>query len=130
MNNNIMGYDPNTGKPVYQNNTLEPQPKLNKSKKSFLIILICLGFFVIFFIAIFYIAYKNSDQLVCTSSQGNITLIYNEYTIMGYKATNFTYDLDEQQDIAEEIGVGEYLEEFKAWFQDAMDGTCVIKTKN
>ena len=49
---------------------------------------------------------------------------------MGYKATNFTYDLDEQQDIAEEIGVGEYLEEFKAWFQDAMDGTCVIKTKN
>ena len=65
-----------------------------------------------------------SKKLVCKSSEGNITIMYSDDKINGYTAKGINYDLDGQQKIAEEIGVEEYLEQFKVWFSTNTSGTC------
>lgn len=66
-----------------------------------------------------------SEKLVCESKEGNITIMYTDEKITGYTATGgITYDLDAQQKIAEQIGVEEYLNQFKTWFNINTTGTC------
>lgn len=70
------------------------------------------------------VTYITSKKLVCKSSQGDITLMYDKDNIKGYTANKITYDLEGQQEIAKQIGIEEYLEQFKKWFSNNTDGTC------
>lgn len=93
-------------------------------KKVFMIIGIVVVALVIAGIILFKIVDITSDKLVCTSDEGNITIMYNDKALTGYKAKNISYDFDGQNDIAKEIGVEEYLEQFKVWFSTNTTGTC------
>ncbi len=76
-------------------------------------------------ILIFVIVSATSEKLVCESNEGNITIMYTKDNITGYKATGgLTYDLDAQQKVAEQIGVEEYINQFKTWFSTNTTGTC------
>lgn len=71
---------------------------------------------------------KDLDKYVCTSDIGNITLFYNEETIIGYEATgSLSYNLEEQKQLVPIKGVENYLLEFNNWFMTNTGGVC---TKN
>ena len=78
-------------------------------------------------IIVFAIMSFSSKKLECTSDNGNITIMYNDKTINGYKAKDLSYDLDGQKKIAEQIGIDEYLNEFSNWFSNNTNGTCTKK---
>ena len=74
-----------------------------------------------------FISYKpSSDKIVCTSDKGNITIMYNEEGITGYKANGMSYDLDAQKEHAKEIGMDAYITEFDNWFKSNASGYCTI----
>lgn len=73
---------------------------------------------------IFTFVSSSSNKLVCESKEGNITLMYNDKEIVGYSASNITYDLDQQQDYAKEVGIDSYMDEFSTWFESNTSGTC------
>lgn len=75
-------------------------------------------------IIIFFVISVTSSKLVCKSDEGNITIMYNKKTLTGYKANGISYNLDEQKEVAEQIGVDSYLDEFSTWFQNNTTGTC------
>ena len=50
--------------------------------------------------------------------------MYNDKEIVGYSASNITYDLDQQQDYAKEVGIDSYMDEFSTWFESNTSGTC------
>lgn len=79
---------------------------------------------VIIGVVVFAVVSLTTSKLKCTSTQGNITLMYNDKSIAGYTASGIGYDLDEQKAIAELIGVEPYLEQFTKWFEQNTDGTC------
>lgn len=79
---------------------------------------------VIIFVAIFAFTSLTSKKLVCKSNEGNITIMYNDETIKGYKATNMSYDLDTQKQLAEQIGIENYLDQFEIWFSNNTTGSC------
>ena len=105
----------------------QPQPK-KKNNKVLLIVLIAIGAVVILIALALFGLYKyvvnNSSQMICTSNEGDITIIYNDDMIIGYTANGFTYDLDGQREYAEKVGIDAYLEEFNAWFENNTTGTC------
>ena len=104
------------------------QPVEKKSKKTLFILIGALVIGIIIFVVIVFsiisIFVNSSDKLVCKSDQGNITLSYNEKTVTGYTASGITYKLEEQQKIAEQIGIDSYLEEFEKWFTTNTTGSC------
>lgn len=114
----------NTG----NNNTLA-----QKSRKAIVKILAIIGGIVVaiivFIIIIFLVTSASSNKLVCESNEGNITLMYNDSNIKGYTARGITYDMKQQQEIAKQIGIDSYLEEFKTWFETNTTGTCSKKEK-
>ena len=65
-----------------------------------------------------------SKKIVCKSNEGNITIRYNDKTIVGYSATKLAYDMEGQKTIANKIGIDAYIEEFKTWFKTNTTGTC------
>ena len=67
---------------------------------------------------------SNAKQLVCTSDEGDITIIYNKKGITGYNVDNMEFDLEEQREYALEIGIDAYLDEFSEWFSSNTSGTC------
>ena len=75
-------------------------------------------------IIIFSIVSFASKKLVCESSEGNITIMYNDKTITGYTAKNISYNLDSQKEYAEKVGIDEYLKEFSTWFSNNTTGSC------
>lgn len=79
---------------------------------------------IIIVVAIFAITSFSSKKLKCTSDEGEITIMYNDETLTGYTAKNITYDLNGQKEIAEQIGVEEYLDQFTDWFEENTSGTC------
>ncbi len=83
------------------------------------------------FVFFFLNANDNMDRLECKSNEGNITIYYNDNSIVAYKAIGFTYDLDGQADYAKEIGLDQYSVEFNKWFEENSSGTCkYIKVSN
>lgn len=80
-------------------------------------IFLCTGGFLFY-------QYQTSDQLICESEVGSITLLYDEDTIKGYFAKGITYNLDEQRAYAENVGIEAYLKEFADFFLHNMNGTC------
>ncbi len=125
-----------------QNQTVEVKPTngdgvinntpLPKKKSVLPIILIILGIFFLFIIGIIVLVIfifkgvvSTSNQLVCESNEGNITIYYNDTTITGYKAVGgITYDFDQQKKIADQKGSEYYVEEFNKWFENNTSGTC------
>lgn len=79
---------------------------------------------VVLFILIFTFVSATSEKLVCKSNEGNITIMYNDKTITGYKALNITYDKEGQTKYAEQVGIDAYIKEFKTWFEANTTGTC------
>lgn len=94
-------------------------------------VLIGLGCFVvvtiILCVVILSVISINSKKYECTSSQGDITIMYDDDTIKGYLANGMEYDLDTQQTYAKSIGIEQYLDEFNDWFEANTDGTCIKK---
>lgn len=84
---------------------------------------ITLGIIVLMIIA-FSTFSATSKKLVCKSNEGNITIMYNNKTITGYKSKGITYDFSGQQKYANQIGVDSYLEEFSTWFKNNTTGSC------
>jgi len=83
---------------------------------------------VVIGVAVVVITYFTSKKLVCEANEGNITIMYNDTTIKGYKAKGMSYNLDEQKKYAEQIGVEAYLTEFETWFNNnTTNGSCTRK---
>ncbi len=147
MNNNQMSFDPNTGQPIQNgqnmvNNQMPQQPvnpmpqqqmnPMPENKKSPLkIVLIVVGVVVLLGIIIFCLiifgVMGSSNKLVCTSPEGNITIMYNDTHLTGYTTKGMTYDYDGQKAYADEIGLESYLSEFENWFKTNTTGSCVRK---
>lgn len=101
-------------------------------KSSFKGILIVFGVIFIGIILAVFIIYKisvNSNKMTCKSSIGNITIMFNDKTLTGYYAKGLEYDLDGQKNIANRIGVGEYLNQFEEWFKSNTGGSCEQQRK-
>lgn len=79
------------------------------------------------FVIVFVIVSSTSKKLVCKSSQGNITIMYNDETLKGYTSTGLIYDFEGQKVIANQLGTEEYISQFKTWFSINTDGTCEAK---
>lgn len=75
----------------------------------------------------FSIANENMDRLVCTSNEGNITIYFNNDTIISYTTVGLTYDLEGQSKYSESIGKEKYSLEFTKWFEENTSGTCIFK---
>ena len=136
--NNGQNFDPMTGQPI-NNGVSQPQSQPQNvqtyaepvnnggGKKPGLIILgVLVGFVVLGFI-IFFVISSNSNKFVCTSSQGNITLMYNDKGLTGYRANGIDYDYDGQSDYAKQVGIEQYLNEFSAMFSQNFSGVCEKK---
>lgn len=112
----------NSSKPT--TNNVSQSVKEKKKKGPLFYIIVGIVAFILIVAVILIVLFATGKKMKCTSSQGDITLIYNDKTITGYKAKNIGYDLDEQQDYAELVGVEKYLDEFTKWFENNTDGTC------
>lgn len=127
--NNEYKFDPNTGKPL----TKKDNQVAKKSKKSFFIILaVIIVFAIIFIVAVYWLVsmiFSNSNKLICESDEGDITILYSDSSITGYVANGITYDLDEQTEVAKQIGIDNYILQFQIWFETNTTGTCKIKEK-
>ena len=75
-------------------------------------------------ILLFVIISITSKKLVCKSSEGNITIMYDNKTITGYTAVGLSYDMNSQREIAEEVGIKEYIEDFIEFFNENTTGSC------
>lgn len=75
-------------------------------------------------VIIFNIVAWTSNKLVCKSDEGNITIYYNDKNITGYKASGLSYDMDAQKQVAEQIGIEQYVEDFSTWFSTNTTGSC------
>lgn len=83
--------------------------------------LIVLGGVIFFFVSM------TSNKLICKSSLGNITIMYNDKELTGYKTSGMSYQFDDQKEYAKTIGIANYIEEFKEWFIKNTEGTCEKK---
>ena len=81
------------------------------------VLLVCAGGFI-------YYQFQTSDQFVCESESGTITLLYDEDSINGYMANGISYDLEAQKAYAKQVGIEVYLKEFNEFFQANMNGNC------
>lgn len=141
--NTEQNFDPVTGQPINSEvnpvkdsqPTSEPanpvqtqDPVVEESKGSGGKVLLIIGCvilgFIILGIVIFFVISSNSNKLVCTSSQGTITLMYNDNELTGYKANGIGYDYDQQSDYAKQVGIDEYLNEFSQMFSQKFAGAC------
>ena len=105
-----------------------------KRKRNYLIIILAtiggiILSFIILFIAIFSITSANSNKLICNSSNGKITIMYNTKTITGYTASGMSFNLDSEKEHAKEIGIDNYIQEFSNWFKNNTGGNCTINGK-
>ena len=75
-------------------------------------------------VALFLFVFNTSDKLVCTSKEGDITLMYKGEELKGYTAKNITYDTDVAKNSIKLVGMEEYLRQFKIWFEANTSGTC------
>lgn len=132
MNDNMSGYNPNTEQPMNNNYNNYNQP-IKKSKNTIVKILAIIGGivigFIVLFIIIFSIVSSQSNKLVCNSKEGDITIMYNDSAITGYTANNISYDMEQQKEVANQIGINSYISQFKTWFETNTTGTCTIKEK-
>lgn len=129
MNNNISEYNSNSGQSI-TNSYNQP---VKKTKNPIVKVLAIIGGIVvgiiILIVVIFLLVSANSNKLICKSSEGNITIMYNDSTITGYTANGISYDMDQQKIVANQIGIKSYISQFTTWFERNTTGSCSIKEK-
>lgn len=127
VNNIDSSYNQNISFDQSINSTQKPQ---RNNKKILFIILGIVGCvivgFIILIIKLISGISSNSDKLICNSSVGKITIMYNESGIIGYTAIGYSYDLDGQQKYAKEVGMDAYITEFNNWFVSNTSGSCTV----
>lgn len=80
---------------------------------------------VVSVVAIIFFVSSTSEKLVCKSAEGDITLMYDDDSINGYTAKGgMSYELDQQQELAKQIGIEAYLDQFEYWFTSNTTGSC------
>lgn len=93
-------------------------------KKVLITILVIFILFVASSLTMF-IIYSTAHKLVCTSNTANITLIYNNKKIIGYKSVGeLSFNMKNQNSYIEKIGITEYINNFKVWFSNNTSGNC------
>ena len=130
-------YCKNCGEKVIDTNNMEneqtdqeiKQTRKNSTKSIILIIIVAIVAFAAFFMIIFSLITSNTEKLICKSDKGNITIMYKNNEIIGYKAYNMTYDLDNQKEYAKSVGIDSYIKEFNTWFSNTTSGSCTINGK-
>ena len=142
MDNNQINFNPTTGQPIQNGtNTMNMQPQYQqmpnynqqpqKKTSPLKIILMVIGGIAVLTIVliciIFFGAFGTSNKLVCKSNEGNITIMYTKKQITGYTAKGISYDLDGQKEVAKQIGVETYINQFETWFSTNTTGTCERK---
>lgn len=105
--------------------TTNPPVKSN-AKKIAITIGIIAGVIVIGIVLLIVFVFTSSKKLVCTSDKGDITLYYNDSSLVGYKTKNLSYDFDNQKELAKEMGIDKYIDAFEQDFE-ANYGTCERK---
>ena len=129
MENNISGYDSNAGQSIKNNYN----QTVKKSRNPIVKILAIIGGIVVGFILLVVVMFlwvsSDSNKLVCKSSEGNITILYDDTTISGYTALGVSYDMNQQRAIANQIGIEKYISEFITWFETNTTGSCSIEEK-
>lgn len=108
-------------------NSKNNEEKKAKKRKLIIIIAVIAAIILAIVVLLFSIISSSSNKLKCKSPEGNITIMYNEEEIIGYKSSNITYDLDKQKEYAKHIGINAYIDEFNNWFINNTTGSC---TKN
>ena len=97
-------------------------------KKTILIIISVLLLSIALIVFIILSVYNSSNKFECKSDKGSITILYKNDKIVGYTAVGYSYDLDEQKEVAEKIGLDSYFEEFNKWFvEHSTNGNCKKK---
>lgn len=84
---------------------------------------------ILLFVLIYFIVSIKSNKMICKSDEGNITLMYTDKGLTGYKAYNISYEFDQQKEYAKQMGIDAYLKEFNDWFKKNTTGSCTIKGK-
>lgn len=141
MNNNVSEYETNITTTNKSNNQEEKETKEEREKretkeanKAIGKVLSIIGGIaivaIILFLAVLWIVSSNSNKLVCKSSSGNITIMYNNSTITGYKSFGMSYDIDQQRHVANQMGIDNYISQFKTWFETNTTGSCTIEKNN
>lgn len=98
---------------------------VDKPKTNIPVIIVLSLILVLVLAYILYIYYNTaSRKMVCESDQGTITIYYNKKSVVGYKSSTITYDIYEQRQYADDIGITQYLDEFSTWFNTNTNGTC------
>lgn len=104
------------------------QPAAPKSSSPIKKILIIIGAIVagiiVLAVLIIVIVSATSKHMKCTSSVGDIDIMYNDTQVTGYAGNGISYDLDYQQAYSKQVGIENYLNEFEGWFQENTSGTC------
>lgn len=98
--------------------------------RNILIVLFSISMLVIIIGGIIYLLYTsftNSSKLVCKSETASITLLYDENNLNGFFTNGVEFDLDLQQELAEDLGIDEYLIQYKEWFESNQNGTCTYE---
>lgn len=126
MNNDFSGHSQNDNQPISNNSNRQIK---NIFVKTLAIIGGIVVSIIILSIIVFSLVSSTSDKLVCKSDEGNITIMYNDNIIVGYTASNISYDLNRQKSIANQIGIDSYIAQFTIWFETNTTGTCSIKEK-
>jgi hypothetical protein len=96
---------------------------MNKKKNYLRIVLFVVFSLLIVGSIVFYILTR-PKKLSCDAPEGNITLTYNSKNLLGYKSRNLPFDLDAAKEYVSDVGVDEYLKEFKLWFIENSSGSC------
>ena len=66
-------------------------------------------------------------KLVCTATEGDITITFTDDEITGYDARGVTYDMEKQGDLYKQYGKTVYMDTFNQWFEDNTSGSCIMK---
>ena len=113
-----------------QTNIMYDPMKSQKGSKSIWIIIVAIILLLgIGLVAKIVSSVKDSKKFVCTSNEGNITLMHNESGLVGYLASGIDYDFDTQKEYAREMGINSYLNEFNNWFMSNTSGSCTFENK-
>ncbi len=82
---------------------------------------------VVLFTSIVLASSLSSKTVVCKSSEGSITIMYNDEAIIDYLAKGLSYDFDKEKLSADKMGIDKYIKKFTKNFEDKYSGSCKIK---
>ncbi len=95
----------------------------NMSKKTIIICIISGGVVLLALALILFNSMKK--EISCQSDIGSISIFYNRDGIQDFSSSGqISFDSSNQRQIARDIGIDNYLDEFERWFKENTGGTC------